>query len=771
MKAFITAAFVLASAAAAPADGLSAPRINLNAPSGDVIEGEPAAYGVAVVNDGPDPIFPPIVVSFNFSPGLALYFSNFPGWSCTFAAPGGNATCEWFSDLNAGDSTTTVDLALQVEAPYGTPDQCEPGRSPCISFRASTPGAAPAARQSVVIAGGNHPPQAADDLAAVGTPPAAIAIAVLANDGDADGDALDVSILAAPAHGTAVVDPATLQVLYTPAPDFPDSDSFRYRVTDPSGATASAQVNLVHFLPGSVYFESALVDFGNMEIGHVGLHRTLIRNLTTYELFGDVTAEAVPPAQVPAVLSGTTYDPSQVVFDPDVFQPTNGVVTLPSWDPFAFLFKARLEPPLGRVYLAKITFRLNTLQNPSDYLFASTYVVARSADASEVPVHINDDAVTVLADRMTVIHPLGNDVSVAGIPFSVTGIGIAEPWNFTPPQTQGQLAFLFPTPFLGVEFTPNPGFLGATDFWYAASETPNGIFNDRYDYAKVTVTVIPAVPPPVAVASGSTQICAGGSAPLFGSGGVSCSWSPATGLNDAASCTPMAAPLATTTYTLTVLDQYGQPSTNNPTVTIGVAPLPIAVAAGSATITAGQSTPLSGSGGASCLWSPATGLDNAASCTPMASPIVTTTYALVVTSAAGCVSTNPASATITVVPPTGGSSDLVIAALIAPPNATPGQALTVWFTTQNVGAGSAGASVTRLYLSNDNVLDPTDPVVGTDAIAALAPGAFHSQVATVTMPAQGNYFLIAAADAASQVTETNEGNNTDSTKVKVKRLH
>jgi len=87
-------------------------------------------------------------------------------------------------------------------------------------------------------------------------------------------------------------------------------------------------------------------------------------------------------------------------------------------------------------------------------------------------------------------------------------------------------------------------------------------------FSSAVVTVNPR---PTAVASGSATIPPGGSAPLSGSGGVSCSWSPATGLSDPASCSPTASPSSTTTYTLTVADANGCDSTNNPTVTVTVA--------------------------------------------------------------------------------------------------------------------------------------------------------------------------------------------------------
>ena len=51
------------------------------------------------------------------------------------------------------------------------------------------------------------------------------------------------------------------------------------------------------------------------------------------------------------------------------------------------------------------------------------HMVVRTGPPSEVPVLVNDDAVTVLMDRMTVIRPLGNDISAAGIPLGVSGGG------------------------------------------------------------------------------------------------------------------------------------------------------------------------------------------------------------------------------------------------------------------------------------------------------------------------------------------------------------
>jgi len=96
---------------------------------------------------------------------------------------------------------------------------------------------------------------------------------------------------------------------------------------------------------------------------------------------------------------------------------------------------------------------------------------------------------------------------------------------------------------------------------------------------------------PTAAASGGGTVCTGGSVGLLGSGGVSCSWLPATGLSNASSCTPVANPASTTTYSLTVVGANGCASTNasTSTVTVNITPsLPV--------ITAPISVPVGASG-------------------------------------------------------------------------------------------------------------------------------------------------------------------------------
>lgn len=87
-----------------------------------------------------------------------------------------------------------------------------------------------------------HGPVAADDSVVVLENSVDNAIDVLANDSDADGDALTITAVTAPAHGSAVV--AGTDVAYTPAADYRGEDGFTYTISDGRGGTATATVHV-----------------------------------------------------------------------------------------------------------------------------------------------------------------------------------------------------------------------------------------------------------------------------------------------------------------------------------------------------------------------------------------------------------------------------------------------------------------------------------------------------------------------------------------------
>src|SRR6185312_6539227 len=92
-----------------------------------------------------------------------------------------------------------------------------------------------------------HVPVAVDDSATVAPNSSGNPIDVLANDSDADGDALTITAVSTPAHGTAIA--AGANVDYTPAANYLGDDTFTYSITDGRGGTASATVHVTVGLP------------------------------------------------------------------------------------------------------------------------------------------------------------------------------------------------------------------------------------------------------------------------------------------------------------------------------------------------------------------------------------------------------------------------------------------------------------------------------------------------------------------------------------------
>jgi large repetitive protein len=97
---------------------------------------------------------------------------------------------------------------------------------------------------TITIDSVNDAPVASDDAAST-TDVIAVTIAVLANDGDLDGDSLAVSIASPPppAQGAAVIN-GDGTITYTPAADYGGSHSFNYTIDDGHGGTATATVSV-----------------------------------------------------------------------------------------------------------------------------------------------------------------------------------------------------------------------------------------------------------------------------------------------------------------------------------------------------------------------------------------------------------------------------------------------------------------------------------------------------------------------------------------------
>jgi putative lipoic acid-binding regulatory protein len=147
---------------------------------------------------------------------------------------------------------------------------------------------------------------------------------------------------------------------------------------------------------------------------------------------------------------------------------------------------------------------------------------------------------------------------------------------------------------------------------------------------------------PVSVSS-DTLICSGTSARLRASGTDTYEWSPATGLDDPRSASPLATPPTTTLYT--VIGRTGT-CADTATVVVAVEDPPVLTTSGDVNICIGASAVLWVSGANQVAWTPSTGLADPTADTITVSPTTTTTYTVQGWSEHGC--TSSASITVTV---------------------------------------------------------------------------------------------------------------------------
>ncbi|MFO8053627.1 MAG: hypothetical protein R6U19_00495 [Bacteroidales bacterium] len=250
-----------------------------------------------------------------------------------------------------------------------------------------------------------------------------------------------------------------------------------------------------------------------------------------------------------------------------------------------------------------------------------------------------------------------------------------------------------------------------------------------------TIT-INVTPEPLADAGTGDTIaaCAGQSTTLDATNSTATnftySWSPSAGLNDPGIATPEASPSTTTTYTLTITDEYGCTATDSVVVTVENPP--IADAGVNDTICNGISTQLNGNAssgsGITYNWSSNPPGFSSSAADPMVSPSDTTLYTLIVTDTYGCTDTSTVS--IFVVPDVtanAGSNDTICEGNSYFPGASVTNQASVSWTTSGDGS-----------FINNNTLSP-EYIPGANDIATGS--------VTLTLTASGTYPCTDDSDA------------------------
>ena len=129
----------------------------------------------------------------------------------------------------------------------------------------------------------------------------------------------------------------------------------------------------------------------------------------------------------------------------------------------------------------------------------------------------------------------------------------------------------------------------------------------------------------------------------------------------------------------------------------------------------------------------------------------------------------PSSGTVTIVSD-DVAPDLRVVAFTVPDTAGSGSTVTVSDTTTNQGTGPSGPSTTSFYLSTNSSSSSDDQLLGSRPVSGLAVGASSEGTSSLTLPsttAAGAYYLLAKADSAGTLTETNESNNVRASLIRV----
>ena len=117
-----------------------------------------------------------------------------------------------------------------------------------------------------------------------------------------------------------------------------------------------------------------------------------------------------------------------------------------------------------------------------------------------------------------------------------------------------------------------------------------------------------------------------------------------------------------------------------------------------------------------------------------------------------------------------GQADLAVKFLGAPNNIKSDKTYTAFVKEENLGTGNAGDHTISLYLSDDNVLDSGDELVGEEEVGNLKNGKHRMVMVQFELEDadEGQAYLIVKVDSEGDVSETNENNNTQPEKIKVK---
>jgi large repetitive protein len=388
---------------------------------------------VSPVNDAPVATVIPNQVSLDsafYSAGVAPFFSDIDGDTLTYSVTGLPAGLS----INpvTGIVSGTIDRnASQVNGGiYNITVTASDGRGGTVStsFTGTVTNPAPTATNDVATTNEDTP----------------VAIPVLSNDTDPDGDPLIVTGATAP-NGTVSISPTGV-LTYTPNANFNGTDTITYVISDGNGGTSTATVrvtvNPVNDPPVAVNDNAATNEDTPVTIGVLG-------NDTDIE--GDTLT-----------VTSATSPNGTVLINP------NGTIT--------FTPAANFNGPTTITY---------TISDGNGGTSTATVAVTVNA-VNDAPV-ANPSTATTPEDTPVNVPVLANDTDVDGNPLTVTAASAPN----------GTVTI---NPDGTVTYTPNRNFNGSDTITYTISDGQGG-----FSTSTVTVTVSPVNDAPVVATAIASQ--------------------------------------------------------------------------------------------------------------------------------------------------------------------------------------------------------------------------------------------------------------------------
>jgi hypothetical protein len=296
-------------------------------------------------------------------------------------------------------------------------------------------------------------PVAQDDAATVSEDSGPNAIDVLANDTDADLDALTITSITQGANGSVAITGGGTALSYTPSLNFFGSDSFTYTISDGNGGTDTAPVNIT---------VTAVQDApqANDDAANV-IEDSGSNTISVLANDGDVDGGALIVSSVTQGANGTvanngnsvSYTPNPNFFGSDSF-----------------------------------TYAIMDEQGNSDTATVNVTIM----NVNDAPV-ANDDSYSMNQDAtLTVTAPgiLGNDTDADPSDTLSAAVTVFPTHGMLAPNADGSFMY-----------TPNPGFTGMETFKYQASD--GGVNSEE---ATVTITVADTQGPNLTSSVGTTTL-------------------------------------------------------------------------------------------------------------------------------------------------------------------------------------------------------------------------------------------------------------------------